>query len=496
MKSKFAIKLISLCLFILLFSGTGFSSIVTKTNVDTNFIVLPQNFEKSDIVEIFSPRSSCPVIVGHGGNFTVRIESKIFENIYFYISTAYESIVDEFWLEVKDTQEIDGLWYVNVSVPLEVPSELYNLTAVVLKDDTYHYNCEPRAVNVVDEIDDNFTFIHITDLHVGDPRGFAESITETIGYKSIKKCISEINLLHPDFVVISGDLVFGQLYPFEYKREYKKCYEMLQMFDVPTYLAPGNHDGYRRLGEDGLSIWQEYFGPLYYSFDYGGSHFLSINSFDWPARQRWAFSFLALNWGGSIGDEQIDWVENDLESNDANLTLMLMHHNPIWDTIHDNFLRLHYKNQNKILNLIDDYNVDMVLAGHVHWDNVTIKNDTIFVTTTTPESGIEVDDGYWGYRMIKVEDGSIVSYNYKEPKYSIPSYKLDLEYESQYIAKVTNDLEKNMSVLVKFTVPKRAYLIENATVIQTRENGLERTYYLKTQVEKESEKEIKLSFIS
>ena len=77
-------------------------------------------------------------------------------------------------------------------------------------------------------------------LPIGDTRSFEESIRKTLGYRSVKRCIKEINLLHPDFVIISGDLVFGQLYPFEYRREYKKCYEMIQKFDVPTYLAPGD----------------------------------------------------------------------------------------------------------------------------------------------------------------------------------------------------------------------------------------------------------------
>jgi 3',5'-cyclic AMP phosphodiesterase CpdA len=315
--------------------------------------------------------------------------------------------------------------------------------------------------------------------------------------RSIKKAISEVNLLHPDFVIISGDLTFGQWYPFEYNVEYKKCYELLQMFDVPTYLAPGNHDGYKRMREDGLEYWQEYFGPLYYSFDYGNYHFLSINSYDWPAKYRTRIGPITLTWGGYIEDEQLDWIEQDLENNTyAEKTFMFLHHNPLWDTIKDTLIRKEYKNREELLSLIDDYNVEMVLAGHTHIDNVTIRENTTYIVTTTPESEIRDPDGVWGYRQIKIVEGEVASYNYKEPRFSIPSYKINVEHVDQYTTIIENDLEMDITILLKFTVPKRAYIIQNGIATQTREDNLQRTYYIQSDIEKESEKEIKLSFIS
>jgi len=493
------VTIISLFLVFAVISGNAYSIVqIKEKKMDENQLILDDiNFLLDNAnLDIIRPRSSIPVFVERNGSFRVDFNSNIFENIYLYMSTSYEPIEDRILLDVESFEKENDGWYAIVKVPFETPVELYNLTLIILKDDKYYSTSRPRAVSIVDSFDDNFNFVHITDFHVGDPRGFAESIRETIGYKSVRRCIYEINLLNPDFVIISGDLVFGQLYPFEYRREYKKCYDMIQMFDVPTFLAPGNHDGYRRLGEDGLEIWQEYFGPLYYSFDYGNYHFLSINSFDWPAEQRWTISFLSFNWGGGVGNRQIGWIEQDLKTNDANLTFMFMHHNPLWDTINDNFLGLHYKNQDILLEIIDDYNVDMVLAGHTHIDNITIKNDTIFVTTTTPESEIRVDDGYWGYRLIEIEDGKIKKYNYKEPRFSIPSYKFKVEYNSKYSATVINDLEMDIEVLLKFTVPKRPYIIENAVIQYIREDGILREYYLIVNVAKESNLEANLNYIN
>lgn len=495
---KIKIKIIAIIIaFLFLFSGISISQSVTKIENNKENLLRSKNLIESSNIDIIYPRCSNPVIVEKNSNFTVSFKSDEYENIYFYISTAYEPIVDEYELEVIDSWKENNINYVNLKIPNEINEELYNLTIIELIDDRFYYKTRPRSVNIIDNFSDDFSFIHITDFHVGDPRGFLESIRETIGYKSIKRCIKEINLLNPDFVIISGDLVFGQLYYKEYTREYKICYDMIQMFDVPTFIVPGNHDGYRRIGEDGLEMWKEYFGSLYFSFDYGNYHFQGINSYDWPEKYRWSIGPLALTWGGYIKDDQLDWIENDLEyNNDSNLTFMFMHHNPIWNTNKDTLINKGYYNREKLLDLIDSYDVNMVLSGHVHFDDVTIQNDTIFITTTTPESKIEFQDGYWGYRLVQIENGKIISYNYKEPKYSIPSYQIDIENINDYSKKVTNNLDKDISVQLKFTIPKRSYIVQNAEIEMTRENKIYREYYLNSIVEPKDEKIVSLNWIN
>ncbi len=308
----------------------------------------------------------------------------------------------------------------------------------------------------------------------------------------MKRCIDEVNLLHPDFVLISGDLVYGQLYPFEYSREYKKCYELIQRFDVPTFLAPGNHDGYRRIGEDGLEIWKEYFGPLYYSFDYGNYHFMAINSYDWLEFLRLSFFFIPLNWGGSIRDEQLGWIEKDLQNTNSNLTFMFLHHNPLWDTKSDSLFGISYNNREEFLSLIDNNNVDMVLAGHVHYDSVNVTNNTTFITTTTPGSAIRAEDGYWGFRKVEIRNGKIFSYNYKEPKYSIPTYKLSYHFKNPYTVIAKNDLEKDMNVTFKFLVPKGQYTVENGQLIMQREDDIRAEIYVQSELEKKNVNIIKI----
>lgn len=430
-----------------------------------------ENSTENGDIDIVYPLSTYPAIVEKGKSFTIIFLSENFDEFHAIISTAYEPVVDEFELSVNSILKDSSGWRASVIVPLNVPEELYNLT-IVIERNGYSFHCtEPRAVSVVEKISDTFSFVHASDFHIGDPRGIGVNIKETIRWKAAKKSIEEINLLHPDFVIISGDLVYGQYYPFEYTREYKKCYEILQSFDVPTFLCPGNHDGYFKFREDGFNFWKEYFGPLYYSFDYGNYHFLAVNSYDWPPYARITLLFIPLNWGGYISDEQLKWIEKDLMENDANLTFMFMHHNPLWDTKRNSLLGNEYYNRKEILSLIYEYDVDAVMAGHVHYDNITVINGTIFITTTTVASSLGKDDAYWGYRLIEIENGSIASYNYREPEYSIPSYHLNITYENDYTAIVENELERDMICHLKFVVLSGEYDAKNGEIIMERERN-------------------------
>ncbi len=125
----------------------------------------------------------------------------------------------------------------------------------------------------------------------------------------LQEQLQAISLLNPDFVVFTGDSTYAQknwntypkdAWPFtgttgdvgsEYRFEYPWWYDELLALDVPVFCVDGNHDAYNWDGheaegglahDDGLEIWQDLFGPLYRSWDYGKYHFLGINTMDWP----------------------------------------------------------------------------------------------------------------------------------------------------------------------------------------------------------------------
>ena len=472
-----------------------------KMNEINNFNIDVDTF-MSDIMDvllsedccIIFPRMTIPAIVERGGEICIIGKVPVMTtSIFFQIVTAYDPIPESFDLALLDivTLSNDGLIGCTAELPAEAPPEIYNLTMIV--EETGDAFTAPKAVCMKEEIDGNFTFVHLTDFHIGDPRGLKENPFETIGWKSARRCVREINLLNPDFVVITGDLVYGQLYPGEYKREYSKCWEILQEFDVPIYLCSGNHDGYIQMGEDGFKYWKRYFGPLYYSFDYGDAHFVCVNSYNWTDKMRRAFLFIPLNWGGCIQEKQLRWIERDLDLHgNAKLKFVLLHHNPLWDTWYESLMFNGYKGREELLSIIREKNVDAVLAGHVHCDSVIISNDTLFITTTTASSGSSAPDAYWGYRPIKVENYTMVSYNYMEPKYSLPSYKIDCVEKDSYSKIITNDLNADIDVRITFLVDSGNYTAENGEIYMTRTKDGQMEVYVDAHVPARSRVEVRL----
>ena len=484
---KFAVLLIAILL--IPATGNGFVKLkINENEVEQYHQIYFSDIQQNDSIYIIHPRLSHPVIVEKNSNFTIILSSPSFDSIEIKITTAYNPMPDCYILQPQKIWN-KGAWHIVVNSG-NAAYELYNLTiSLTINGNRYLLN-EPKAV-AIEKIDGNFTFIHLTDLHIGDPRGAQVSIKETMGWKAARKVIEEINLLHPSFVIITGDLVFGQLYPFEYTIEYKKLYEILQKFDVPIFLCPGNHDGYVQCGQDGFKLWEKYFGWLNYSFDYGNAHFVMANSYEWPYKSRMAISYAAINWGGYVMDEQLKWIEKDLKKSNAELKILALHHNPLWDTSNDSLLHNPYYNREKLLHIIWSNGVDAVLDGHVHYDDIEKVNGTLFITTTTAASSLSSSDAYWGYRLIDVKNWSIVSYNYKEPKFSIPSYHINYTME-KYGAMIENDLDMDIKALVSFYVENRSFSVENGEIVMERYKGENKEIYVKVNVPANSKIEIRL----
>jgi Calcineurin-like phosphoesterase len=217
--------------------------------------------------------------------------------------------------------------------------------------------------------------------------------------------LQAINLIDPDFVVFTGDSTFAQknwntypknAWPYagttgdvgsEYRFEYPWWYDELLALNVPVFCVPGNHDGYCWDGhqaegglehDDGLEIWQDLFGPVYRSWDYGNYHFLGINTMDWAKKDADGpdpfplfpdyhdrngmnfFGYITMpnkwlgqlrgngdKWGVGVppagsdlrwdpGDPssyngQLGWIKWDLETNKSKqLRGVFMHHDPLY----------------------------------------------------------------------------------------------------------------------------------------------------------------------
>lgn len=136
-----------------------------------------------------------------------------------------------------------------------------------------------------------------------------------------------------------------------YATEYPEAHAILSTLRHPVVLVPGNHDGmvayedyalgtptsvllgpdpHNRVAYDGLQHFRMTFGPLYFSFDWAGTRYVALNSFELPRHMRLGYHAVVSNWGGAVGAEQLGWLQRTLEEADA-LGLekvVLSHHDP------------------------------------------------------------------------------------------------------------------------------------------------------------------------
>lgn len=289
-------------------------------------------------------------------------------------------------------------WTLNAAVP-DVPLyELYDLrvTANGDLDDTTR-----NAVRVLEEYLDDYYFIHISDTHLPDHQfsdsgGSPADSTEIVDLRAV---IEDINLINPEFVLITGDFVNeGELEDYMEWRCYTRAQRMLYEFTCPTFLVAGNHDlgGWNSTPPPaGTSRrdWWRFFGwprlndpppgaPLHtqnYSFDYGSVHFVGLEAYDnydlWRAEIYGDESFPA---------EQISWLNADLAAASNSVSQVLFYH---------------YDFQYQ-LNLTS-LGVEMALWGHIHSDQGDENSQPYSLATNN------VCDGERSYRLIRVSNGVV-----------------------------------------------------------------------------------------
>ncbi|MBS1915958.1 MAG: metallophosphoesterase [Bacteroidetes bacterium] len=150
-----------------------------------------------------------------------------------------------------------------------------------------------------------FSFIHASDTHVSPD-----------GIDRMEKFRNIIAQTKPDLVLITGDLVKDALRVNEKTAStYFQLYASeIKKINVPVWSAPGNHDNFgierqsSLVSKDnplyGKEMFHHYLGPRYYSFNYGGVHFIALDDVDFE--DTWYF--------GHIDSVQLNWVKQDLEN--------------------------------------------------------------------------------------------------------------------------------------------------------------------------------------
>jgi hypothetical protein len=193
---------------------------------------------------------------------------------------------------------------------------------------------------------------------IGDTRPRVESED----FHIFRGLIDKVNEAKPAFAINLGDLIYG--YGMRKKTQWDKYEQVTKAFQMPYYQLPGNHDTFS------ASARREYgrrFGKFYYSFNYGGCHFVTLDTCE---KIRW----------GYIGNTQWEWLKADLATNTCKPVFVFTHF-PVWEQERIKPAYFDFWKQN-LHPLFREAGVAAVFGGHYHCYGPTLEMDGIryFIT--------------------------------------------------------------------------------------------------------------------
>jgi hypothetical protein len=124
------------------------------------------------------------------------------------------------------------------------------------------------------------------------------------------------------FGVTLGDIVFNDLSVFPVLNG------VVGRIGIPWYNVIGNHDLNMDTDNDALSdeTFERIYGPAYYAFNHGKVHFIVLDNVAWDSAED--------GYHGEIGERQLAFVRNDLESVPRDRLVVVMMHIPL-NTVDD-----------------------------------------------------------------------------------------------------------------------------------------------------------------
>jgi 3',5'-cyclic AMP phosphodiesterase CpdA len=209
----------------------------------------------------------------------------------------------------------------------------------------------------------------MTDIHV------SEAVRAPEG---LRMAVDHAASLAPDFVVTGGDLIFDALeVPYEEAVEQYELYKgIMGSFRVPVYNALGNHEVFGWFETSGASpdhpkygktLFKDMLGrdSTYYSFDHGGWHFVVLDAMTATDDRKYI---------GHVDSVQMEWIAEDLAGLDTGTPVAVITHFPFVSVA----MQLReggtaplpdlavIGNSNEVFELFAEYNLRLVLQGHLH----------------------------------------------------------------------------------------------------------------------------------
>ncbi len=181
---------------------------------------------------------------------------------------------------------------------------------------------------------ESFDFAYYSDSHISLERN----------RKECRVMLDElVGRFTPELAINGGDVV-----DYGWAGEYDQHAQLLAGFAFATHHIPGNHDV--RWSPLGLKIFQERVGPPFSSFDHKGVHFALLDS------------TVPLSHWGHYESAMLRWLEADLKKVGRGVPVVIATHH--WVGREPAMI----DNERALMEVIEPYNVQLILTGHGHKD--------------------------------------------------------------------------------------------------------------------------------
>ena len=219
-----------------------------------------------------------------------------------------------------------------------------------------------RLIGSAKAADASFSFVQISDSHIGFSKPANPDARSTLD-AAIDKVLAMPG--NPAFMIHTADITHTAQ-----PQQFDDALQMIGRTKLDVHYAPGEHD---ILDPTTRTAYLERFGKGatgggWHSFDHSGVHFVSlVNVVD-----------LKKNGLGSLGAEQIVWLDDDLRGKSASTPIVLFAHIPLWMVAPD--WGWGTEDSAQALGLLARFGSVTVLNGHIHQLMQKVEGNVTFHT--------------------------------------------------------------------------------------------------------------------
>lgn len=207
-----------------------------------------------------------------------------------------------------------------------------------------------------------FSFLQISDSHVGFNK---PANPDALG--TLKEAIAKVSDLpaRPAFMIHTGDITH-----LSKPGQFDDAEKVIGEAKLDVHYVPGEHD---LIDEDNGKAYLDRFGKNtkgggWYSFDAGGVHFIGLVN----------VANLKAGGMGSLGDEQLAWLADDLKGKPTSTPVVVFAHIPLWTISAD--WGWGTEDSARALTLLTRFGSVTVLNGHIHQLMQKVEGNVTFHT--------------------------------------------------------------------------------------------------------------------